>query len=195
MLRGFSARFCFYNPFSQLRRYKAIAAQNHLVNEDIKATEVRLVGADGSQLGIMETSKALTIAEQEGMDLVLIAPQATPPVCRVMDYGKYRFDQQKREKEQRKNQKTVEVKEIRLSLNIDVHDFDTKVDQAKKFLSAGNKLEVSIRFRGREMAHTDRGTDVMNRFQEAVGDAATVDKPAKLEGRSMQMFMSPKTGK
>lgn len=195
MLRGFSARFCFYNPFSQLRRYKAIAAQNHLVNEDIKATEVRLVGADGSQLGIMETSKALTIAEQEGMDLVLIAPQATPPVCRVMDYGKYRFDQQKREKEQRKNQKTVEVKEIRLSLNIDVHDFDTKVDQAKKFLSAGNKLKVSIRFRGREMAHTDRGTDVMNRFQEAVGDAATVDKPAKLEGRSMQMFMSPKTGK
>ena len=195
MLRGFSARFCFYNPFSQLRRYKAIAAQNHLVNEDIKATEVRLVGADGSQLGIMETSKALTIAEQEGMDLVLIAPQATPPVCRVMDYGKYRFDQQKREKEQRKNQKTVEVKEIRLSLNIDVHDFDTKVDQAKKFLSAGNKLKVSIRFRGREMAHTDRGTDVMNRFQEAVGEAATVDKPAKLEGRSMQMFMSPKTGK
>ncbi|MBQ1357584.1 MAG: translation initiation factor IF-3 [Oscillospiraceae bacterium] len=195
MLRGFSARFCFYNPFSQLRRYKAIAAQNHLVNEDIKAPEVRLVGADGSQLGIMETSKALTIAEQEGMDLVLIAPQATPPVCRVMDYGKYRFDQQKREKEQRKNQKTVEVKEIRLSLNIDVHDFDTKVDQAKKFLSAGNKLKVSIRFRGREMAHTDRGTDVMNRFQEAVGDAATVDKPAKLEGRSMQMFMSPKTGK
>ena len=195
MLRGFSARFCFYNPFSQLRRYKAIAAQNHLVNEDIKATEVRLVGADGSQLGIMETSKALTIAEQEGMDLVLIAPQATPPVCRVMDYGKYRFDQQKREKEQRKNQKTVEVKEIRLSLNIDVHDFDTKVDQAKKFLSAGNKLKVSIRFRGRGMAHTDRGTDVMNRFQEAVGDAATVDKPAKLEGRSMQMFMSPKTGK
>lgn len=195
MLRGFSARFCFYNPFSQLRRYKAIAAQNHLVNEDIKAPEVRLVGAYGSQLGIMETSKALTIAEQEGMDLVLIAPQATPPVCRVMDYGKYRFDQQKREKEQRKNQKTVEVKEIRLSLNIDVHDFDTKVDQAKKFLSAGNKLKVSIRFRGREMAHTDRGTDVMNRFQEAVGDAATVDKPAKLEGRSMQMFMSPKTGK
>ena len=195
MLRGFSARFCFYNPFSQLRRYKAIAAQNHLVNEDIKVAEVRLVGADGSQLGIMETAKALHIAEESGLDLVLIAPQATPPVCRVMDYGKYRFDQQKREKEQRKNQKTVEVKEIRLSLNIDVHDFDTKVDQAKKFLSAGNKLKVSIRFRGREMAHTDRGTDVMNRFQEAVGDAATVDKPAKLEGRSMQMFMSPKTGK
>lgn len=187
--------FCFINSFSQLRRYKAIAAQNHLVNEDIKVAEVRLVGADGSQLGIMETSKALQIAEEAGLDLVLIAPQATPPVCRVMDYGKYRFDQQKREKEQHKNQKTVEVKEIRLSLNIDVHDFETKVSQAKKFLAAGNKLKVSIRFRGREMAHTDRGIDVMNRFREAIGDAATVDKEPKLEGRSMQMFMSPKTGK
>lgn len=184
-----------FNPFSQLRRYTAIAAQNHLINEDIKAAEVRLVGADGSQLGIMETSRALAIAEESGMDLVLIAPQATPPVCRVMDYGKYKFDQQKREKEANKKQKTVELKEIRLSLNIDVHDFETKVSQAKKFLSAGNKLKVSIRFRGREMAHTDRGIDVMNRFQEALGDAATVDKPAKLEGRSMQMSMSPRTGK
>ena len=187
--------FLFLTPFSQLRRYIAIAAQNHLINEDIKAAEVRLVGADGSQLGIMETSKALAIAEESGMDLVLIAPQATPPVCRVMDYGKYKFDQQKREKEANKKQKTVELKEIRLSLNIDTHDFETKVSQAKKFLSAGNKLKVSIRFRGREMAHTDRGVDVMNRFQEALGDAATVDKPAKLEGRSMQMSMSPRTGK
>ena len=141
-------RFFVFNPFSQLRRYIAIAAQNHLINEDIKAAEVRLVGADGSQLGIMETSRALSIAEESGMDLVLIAPQATPPVCRVMDYGKYKFDQQKREKEANKKQKTVELKEIRLSLNIDVHDFETKVSQAKKFLSAGNKLKVSIRFRG-----------------------------------------------
>jgi len=195
MLRGISAQFLFINLFSQLRRYKAIAAQNHLINEEIKAAEVRVVGADGSQLGIMETSKALTIAEEAGLDLVLIAPQAAPPVCRVMDYGKYKFDQQKREKEAHKNQKTVEVKEIRLSLNIDVHDFDTKVGQAKKFLSSGNKLKVSIRFRGREMAHTNRGIDVMNRFQEAVGDEATVDKQPKLEGRSMQMFMSPVTGK
>lgn len=195
MLRGISARFCFYNPFSQLRRYKAIAAQNHLINEDIKAPEVRVVAADGSQLGIMETSKALAIAEEANLDLVLIAPQATPPVCRVMDYGKYRFDQQKREKEAKQKQKTVEVKEIRLSLNIDTHDFDTKVGQARKFLAAGNKLKVSIRFRGREMAHTDRGIDVMNRFQEALSEEAVVDKPAKLEGRTMQMNMSPKTGK
>ncbi len=143
----------------------------------------------------MERSKALVIAEEANLDLVLIAPQATPPVCRVMDYGKYRFDQQKREKEAKQKQKTVEVKEIRLSLNIDTHDFDTKVGQARKFLAAGNKLKVSIRFRGREMAHTDRGLDVMNRFQEALGEEAVVDRPAKLEGRSMQMFMSPKTGK
>ena len=195
MLRGFSARFCFYNPFSQLRRYKAIAAQNHLVNEDIKVAEVRLVGADGSQLGIMETSKALHIAEESGLDLVLIAPQATPPVCRVMDYGKYRFDQQKREKEQHKNQKTVEVKEIRLSLNIDVHDFETKVSQAKKFLAAGNKLKVSIRFRGREMGHPGLGTEIMKKFAETCSEFAVVEKPAKLEGRNMLMFLAPKPTK
>ena len=166
-----------------------------MVNEEIRGNELRIVGNDGSQLGIMSASEALKIAEQQGYDLVMIAPQAQPPVCKIMDFGKYRFEQQKREKEAHKNQKVVEVKEIRLSLNIDTHDFETKLNHARKFLADGNKLKVSIRFRGREMAHTDMGEDVMNRFADAIADVAQTDKAPKMEGRSMQMFMSPKSGK
>ena len=121
-----------------------------------------------------------------------ISPMATPPVCKIMDYGKYRFEQAKREKESRKNQKTIEVKETRLSLNIDTHDFDTKVNQTKKFLSSGNRVKVSIRFRGREMAHSQLGYGIMQRFAEACADVGNVEKPAKLEGRSMIMFMNAK---
>ena len=153
---------------------------------------MRLIDEDGSQLGIMSVKDAQKIALNKGLDLVKIAPQATPPVCRVMDYGKYRFEQAKREKESRKNQKTIEVKETRLSLNIDTHDFDTKVNQTKKFLAAGNRVKVSIRFRGREMAHAQMGTGIMQRFAEACADVGNVEKPAKLEGRSMIMFMSAK---
>ena len=151
-----------------------------------------MIGADGEQLGIMSSREAYSLALEKNLDLVKIAPQAQPPVCRIMDYGKYRFEQAKREKESRKNQKTIEVKETRLSLNIDTHDFDTKVNQTKKFLAASNRVKVSIRFRGREMAHAQMGTGIMQRFAEACADVGNVEKPAKLEGRSMIMFMSAK---
>lgn len=163
------------------------------INEAIRDREVRLIGADGSQLGVMSGREALRLAQEQDLDLVKIAPQAQPPVCKILDYGKYRFEQQKREKEAKKNQKTIEIKEIRLSLNIDTNDFNTKVNQAEKFLKAGHKIKVSIRFRGREMAHTNLGLEVEKRFADSLPDAQ-VDKAPKLEGRSMQMFMSPKPG-
>lgn len=161
------------------------------INEAIRDREVRLIGADGSQLGVMSAREAQRLADEKNLDLVKIAPQAQPPVCKILDYGKYRFEQQKKEKENKKNQKVVEIKEIRLSLNIDIADFNTKVNQAKKFLAAGHKLKVSIRFRGREMAHTNLGLEVHKRFAAALPEAV-VDKPPKLEGRSMLMFMSPR---
>lgn len=179
------------NSFGLFWRYTHIATQNHAVNSEINEAEVRLIGSDGSQLGIVSSERALELAEEQDLDLVMIAPQAKPPVCKIMDYGKYRFEQQKREKEASKKQKVVEVKEIRLSLNIDTHDFETKLGHAKKFIAEGNRIKASIRLRGREMAHASRGYEVMERFAEALNDIAVVDKPAKLEGRSIQMFMSP----
>ena len=170
----------------------SISNMAHQINEDIRDKEVRLISSDGQQLGIMSSRDALAVAAKAGLDLVKISPKATPPVCKVMDYGKYRFEQAKREKESRKNQKTIEVKETRLSLNIDTHDFDTKVNQTKKFLSSGNRVKVSIRFRGREMAHSQLGYGIMQRFAEACADVGNVEKPAKLEGRSMIMFMNAK---
>jgi len=155
---------------------------------------VRVIGADGSQMGIMSSGAALKLAEDANLDLVKIAPTANPPVCRVMDYGKYRFEQAKKEKENRKNQKVVETKEVRLSLNIDTNDFNTKVNQANKFLKNGDKVKASIRFRGREMAHSKAGLDVMARFGEAV-EGGVIEKQAKLEGRSMQMVIAPATKK
>lgn len=140
----------------------------------------------------MSPKEALRIAEQRDLDLVKIAPGANPPVCKIMDYGKYRFEQSKREKEARKNQHIVETKEIRLSLNIDTHDFETKLNHAKKFIAGGNKVKVSIRFRGREMGHPEIGLDNMKHFAEAMEETATVEKPAKMEGRNMLMFLAPK---
>lgn len=169
-----------------------ISVKELLINEDIRDKEVRVVGADGTQLGIMPTREALALAIDANLDLVKIAPQAAPPVCRIMDYGKYRFEQAKREKEARKNQRIVEIKEIRLSLNIDVGDLNTKVKQATKFLGEGNKLKVSIRFRGREMAHPELGHEVMNRFAGMISEYGTVEKPPKLEGRHMLMFVAAK---
>ncbi len=151
--------------------------------------------ADGGQLGILSIKEAMKIALEKNLDLVKIAPQATPPVCRIMDYGKYRFEQAKREKEARKNQKTVDVKEIRMSLNIDTHDFETKVRNAMKFLQSGDKVKVSVRFRGCEMTHTNLGTDLLERFKEAVSEVGVVEKAPKLEGRSMAMFVSAKPAK
>ena len=143
----------------------------------------------------MPIDKALEAAYARDLDLVNISPNAVPPVCKIMNYGKYRFEQTKREKEAKKNQKVVEIKEIRLGLSIDTHDFETKGNQAKKFLNSGNKVKVSIRFRGREMGHPEIGLETMNRFAEFCKDYCTVEKPAKMEGRNMLMFLSPKSGK
>ena len=165
------------------------------INEEITDKEVRLISNDGEQLGIVSAAQAQKLAAEKNLDLVKIAPQAKPPVCKIMDYGKYRFEQSKREKEAKKNQRVIEIKEIRLSPNIDVHDFDTKVGHARKFLSAGNKTKVSIRFRGREMTHTDLGLTIMAQFAEKCADIASVEKRAKLEGRQMLMFLAPKSAK
>ena len=162
------------------------------LNGEIRDKELRVISETGEQLGIMSAKDAQKLADAKGVDLVKIAPQAKPPVAKIMDYSKYRYEQQKREKENRKKQKTVETKEIRLSINIDIGDFNTKVNQARKFLSKGDKLKVSIRLRGREMAHADLAVANMNRFAEEIGEDANVDKLPKLEGRQVLMFMSPK---
>ena len=162
------------------------------INEEIRDPQIRVIGSDGSQLGLMSSRDAFNMASNANLDLVKIAPGAQPPVCRIMDYGKYRYEQQKREKEAKKNQHVVEIKEIRLGLNTDVHDFDTKVNQAKKFLTGGNRIKVSIRFRGREMAHPEHGKIMMEKFADALAEIAGVDKPPKMEGRSMQMFLTAK---
>lgn len=165
------------------------------INEEIRDKEIRVVSETGEQLGLMSAKEALKKAEELNLDLVKIVPMAKPPVCKIMDYGKYRFEQTKREKEARKNQRIVETKEIRLSLNIDTHDFDTKANQAIKFLKSGNKVKVSIRFRGREMAHPQLGEVTMTKFAETCQEFATVEKPAKLEGRQMLMFLAPTVNK
>lgn len=172
-----------------------ISNKEMFINEQIRDREVRVIDADGEQLGILSSRDALRIASEKNLDLVKIAPQATPPVCRIMDYGKFRFEQAKREKEARKNQKIVDIKEVRMSPNIDTHDFETKLGHATKFLQAGDKVKVSVRFHGRQMAHTDIGGELLKRFAEACAEHSTVDKPSKLEGRIMVMFLSPKTGK
>lgn len=165
------------------------------INEQIRDKEVRLVGADGAQLGIMSSRDAQTLADEQNMDLVKIAPQAKPPVCKIIDYGKFRFEQAKREKEAKKHQRVVEVKEIRLSLNIDRHDVETKKKHAIKFLGEGNKVKASIRFRGREMGHPELGLDIMRNFAAEMQDFANMEKAPKLEGRTMLMFLAPKPAK
>lgn len=165
------------------------------MNEQIRDKEIRVVGADGGQLGIMSPRDALKLAMEQNLDLVKIAPQATPPVCRIMDYGKYRYEQAKREKEARKNQKTVDIKEVRMGLNIDTHDLETKVGMAKKFLTGGDKVKVSVRFRGREMTHPELGRQLLDRFTEACTEVGTVDKAPKMEGRSLTVFIAPKNVK
>lgn len=172
-----------------------IATKETQINEEIRDREVRVIDSDGTQLGIMPIAEAMRLADEKNTDLVKIAPQAKPPVCKIMDYGKYRFEQAKREKEAKKNQRVIEIKEVRLSLNIDTHDFETKANQAIKFLKSGNRVKVSIRFRGRELAHPENGLVTMSKFAEAVSEYGTVEKPAKLEGRSMLMFIAAKSSK
>ena len=169
-----------------------IANAAHQINEEIIDAEVRLIGENGEQLGIMSSEDALKIAEERGFDLVKIAPNSTPPVCRIMDYGKFRFEQTKKEKEAKKNQHTIEIKEIRMSPGIGDNDFNTKLKSGQKFLADGDRVKVSVRFRGREMAHTDIGTELLNDFAAKCSDIAVLDKAPKLEGRNMSIFLSPK---
>ena len=172
-----------------------IAKLDHQLNEEIRDKEVRLIGEDGAQLGIVSAEQANEMAEEQGLDLVKISPNAVPPVCKIMDYSKFCFDQKKREKEARKNQKVVEIKEIRMSPSIDTNDLNTKIKNATKFLNDGNRVKVSVRFRGREMAHTNLGEKLLMDFAEACAEVATMEKNPKLEGRFMAMFLTPKNSK
>ncbi len=162
-----------------------------IINEEIKYPEVRVVGVDGEAIGIMSSDAALKLAYDKGYDLVLMSAQAQPPVCRIMDYGKYRFERDKKEKEAKKKQQTVELKEIQLSCRIDTHDFETKLRHAQRFLESGNKVRVVMRFRGREMSHITIGQELMNKFREACSELGNVDKPPVLDGRILSMVISP----
>ena len=172
-----------------------IAKLEHQLNEEIRDKEVRVIGAEGDQLGIMSSADALKLAYEKDLDLVKIAPNAVPPVCKIMDYGKFRFEQMKKEKEARKNQHVVEIKEVRMSPNIDTNDFNVKLKNAQKFLKEGNRVKITVRFRGREMAHTSIGETLLKQFGEQCAEVATVEKNPKLDGRHMTMFLSPKTAK
>ena len=169
-----------------------IAKLEHQLNEEIRDKEIRLIGADGAQLGIVSAAEANAMAEEQGLDLVKISPNAVPPVCKIMDYSKFCYDQKKREKDAKKNQKVVEIKEIRMSPSIDTNDLNTKIKAAQKFLNDGNRVKVSVRFRGREMAHTNLGEKLLMDFAEACAEIATMEKNPKLEGRFMAMFLTPK---
>ncbi len=161
------------------------------INEEIRDKEIRVISHDGGQLGIMSTKDALSLASEKGYDLVKIAPQAEPPVCKIMDYGKYKFELAKREKESRRNQKVVNIKEVQLSPSIDTNDFNTKCNHAKRFLKNGDKVKVMVRFRGREVSHSEIGEVLLNRFAEATKELGSVERAPKLEGRNMTMFLSP----
>lgn len=176
------------------RRCITISAKELHINDEIKAKEVRMLDENGTQLGIMDLESARKYAEDRDLDLVLIAPQAAPPVCRAMDYGKYCYEQDKREREARKKQQVVELKEVRLSCRIDKHDFDTKVALAKKFLSSGNKVRANLRFKGREITHPEIGAEMLERFAEACSEVGSVEKKPKLEGRTMSIFIAPSKG-
>ena len=200
-----SARFfVFYAAFSgnrsrgARRPYKtgeflevSTISKKALINEEIRAPEVRVIDPEGNQLGIIKLEDALRAADEAGLDLVEIAPDAKPPVCKLMDFGKYRFEREKKEKENRKKQQIVELKELQLTCTIGEHDFNTKVNHATRFLTQGNKVKVLVKFKGREMAHTEHGTELLARFRAACGELGTCDKPPVLEGRNMIMIVSP----
>ena len=183
---------CFAASALCIWRCFTIGKLEHQINEEIRDKELRVIGADGSQLGIMTSSDALALAEEKDLDLVKIAPNAVPPVCKIMDYGKFRFEQMKKEKEAKKNQHVVEIKEIRMSPGIDTNDFNVKVKNAMKFLKDGNRVKVTVRFRGREMAHTNIGEQLLVKFGQDCAELANVEKNPKLDGRHMSMFLSPK---
>lgn len=168
---------------------------NRQINDEIRAREVRVIDANGEMRGIMSTRDALALAEESNLDLVNVSPNADPPVCKILDYGKYRYEIQKKEKMSRKNQKVTQIKEVRLSTYIEDHDIQVKANTAKKFLQDGDKVKVSLRFRGRERDHTSKGFDVMNRFAEQISEVGVVDRKPKMEGRSLTMFLGPKNNK
>ncbi len=197
IFRYYRVAFTESNPFyfslmgNFIKRYKTIKKE-HQINEEIRDREVRLIDEDGGQLGIVSSKEALSIAEDRGLDLVKISPNANPAVCKIMNYGKYLFELNKKAKEAKKNQKVVEIKEVWLSMTIDVGDLNVKAKQAQKFLSAGNKVKVSIRMRGRQMAHAELGVDVMKRFYELVQEVGTIEKQPLTEGRNIWMMLVPK---
>ena len=178
----------FYSYFLQ----KGKIISELFINEQIRDKEVRVIGEDGEQLGIMSAREALQLAEEAGVDLVKIAPTAKPPVCKIVDYGKFKYEQTRKEKEAKKKQKVIEIKEIRLSPNIDTNDLNTKINAAKKFLSKGDRVKVTLRFRGREMAHMAASKHILDDFAEALADVSVVEKAPKVEGRSMTMFLTEK---
>ena len=184
------SRFFFFVTIK--RRCIPIAQVNYQINDEIRDKEVRVISDNGEQLGIMSAAEALRVAEERDLDLVKIAPGSNPPVCKIMDYGKYRFEQSKREKEAKKNQHVIEVKEIRMSPSIGENDFNTKLKNGQKFLAGGDRLKVTVRFRGREMAHTNIGEQLLRDFAAKCADIANLDKQPKLEGRNMSIFLSPK---
>lgn len=163
-----------------------------MINEQIRDKEIRLIGEDGEQLGVMSAKDALKLAKEAELDLVKIAPTAKPPVCKIIDYGKYRYELARKEKEAKKKQKTIDIKEVRLSPNIEENDLNTKVNAARKFIEKGDKVKVTLRFRGREMAHMNASKHILDEFAEQLADIAVVEKPAKLEGRSIMMFLTEK---
>ena len=181
---------CLSTFFILIWRYKTIS--DLMINEQIRDREIRLIGSNGEQFGIMSAREAMKLAEEAELDLVKIAPNAKPPVCKIIDYGKYRYELARKEKEAKKKQKTVEVKEIRLSPNIDINDLNTKVNAAKKFLSKGNKVKITLRFRGREMAHIAQSKHILDDFAKEVEDMAVVEKAPKQEGRSISMVLAEK---
>jgi translation initiation factor IF-3 len=186
--------FCVHTFFFKpCWRWKVISKEHqHQVNEQIRAREVRLIGIDGTHLGIKPLREALQLAMEANLDLVNVAPQAKPPVCRIMDYGKFRYEQSKREKEARKNQKTIQIKEVRLSPTIEENDVQTKLKNVKKFLQKGDKVKLTIRFRGREITHQELGRRILDRMAEEVKDISDVERQPKLEGRQMIMILTPK---
>ncbi len=184
VLRGMCKVVLFY--------WRCTTISELMINEQIRDKEVRVIGEDGEQLGIMSAKEAMKLAQEADLDLVKIAPTAKPPVCKIIDYGKYRYEQARKEKEAKKKQKTVDVKEVRLSPNIDTNDLNTKVNSAKKFIQKGDKVKVTLRFRGREMAHMQTSKHILDDFADMLKDVASVEKPAKLEGRSISMVLTEK---
>ena len=189
---SYLSAFSFLSTYVEYESWRCTAISELMINEQIRDKEVRLIGEDGEQLGIVQAKDALRMAQEAELDLVKIAPTAKPPVCKIIDYGKYRYELARKEKEAKKKQKTIDVKEVRLSPNIDTNDLKTKVNAARKFLSKGDRVKVTLRFRGREMAHMASSKHVLDDFADLLSDIATVEKAPKIEGRSMTMFLTEK---